>query len=154
MAVPYVTSKQYTESFGRAMSYWKKWHKEYIFLIPEYRRLMKEKQEKHIEPLRTISKTVLSDFPKIYFLDIQNWDIAEEYLLELTYGELLVLIEQLENYEFNHARRRLKVWIADTKRALNPKLRSKTYYGGYDPGYSKTVNPVPKVRHRYSIHDE
>ena len=153
MVAPYVTSKQYVAVFDQAMTYWNKWHKEYISLIPEYKRLMKIKRAKKIVPLNTINVTVLNDFPKIRFLKIQDWETAEDYLLELTYSEMKRLIIKLEDYEYNHARRNLKVWIADTKLQLNPKHRRKSYVGVMGPDYSKSSTPFPKSRHHISIHE-
>ena len=151
MDAPYISSKQYTAVFNQVMVYWGRWHEEYVTLIPEYKKLMKEKRRRHIEPLRTINKTTLSEFPKIRFLEIQAWDTAEEYLLELSYRELKYLMTQLEEYEYNHVRRSLKIWIADTKLMLRPRRKKSPL--GIDPNYNKKGTPVQRNGHHLSIYD-
>lgn len=143
------TSKEYSSCFDEVMRFWRLYHEEYVKIIPEYKRLLRMRREKKIQPLNKLTKDVLGQFPRIELLEIQDPLIAEDYLIELTYPQLKSLLVELENYKDGYVVNTIRAKIADYKYQIkNPRPTSSF---ALDPDYGQKGRRVVRPYRRYMM---
>lgn len=143
----YQEETNYKELYDQAMELWNEYSLEYRTIREDYLTKLNEKRALKITPVQRISAHVMSSFPYIKFLSLNDQLSASQYLLSKTDSELKSLIAEIRAYKNNVARVELLDRIANFKRQIN---QVKTYgrnYKQYCPG----LGPISPLR-KSSIH--
>lgn len=88
--------RSYEELFEEAMKEWRKYSEEYRTIKDTYKEKKEEKKALKLKPLQPISARIMSQFPKIAFLKIEDEKEAEDYLLGLTDREVKKLLTEIQ----------------------------------------------------------
>lgn len=143
----------------KALDSWRTHAAEYRNLLPRYQSLLAKKRwlkdhERGYKsmPLRKINKTLLEEFVKIPFFDIETEDEALDYIYELDYSELSCLLSTINNALEDRAYRTIRSRIGDYEYEIKNFKRKK--YLGYDPTYPISSGHRPRGSGRHSSLDE
>ena len=129
-----ISAARYSRLFGRAMALWGRYGTEYRTLIPTYEELLQEKRSEGIRPLWSINKGDLEEYPIIDFLELEEEEAAEEYLLELHENKLVSLLYDIDHFADSYIRRLLRTTICDFRHQIRLSKSPKTPLA-MDPDY-------------------
>ena len=128
MSVPYNH-----EAVERLMDMWKKYHHDYVSLIPHYRELIGQKRILGIA-LNKIKESELKEFPVIPFLGIKTEKEAKEFVYDMTQRQVMALIGRIDIMVNNdYVWRRLTSWCKDAECQIRRYSMPKTYYRRTSP---------------------
>ena len=117
----------YGEATKTLLSYWDKYHVEYLDLIPRYDALIEKKKELGLRLFNSNDSSEIRGFPKIHFLELTKRQTVENFIEEMNPKQMQRLIDEIERKVvddcscFKLVKKRVQFHEQDIKDQLRPR---------------------------------